>query len=161
VQANAARGLFLQLDGTDYELLQVHFHSPGEHAFAGRTGPLELHLVHRGPSGTLAVLGFLVQEGAANTPWQPFVDALHTGEGEHTTIQLDWPKLIPPSLTTVRYPGSLTTPPCTEGVTWLVAKDPLTMSGGQIQAFINAYAVNSRPRQPLNGRTVTIDSPAP
>ena len=159
VQANAASGLSLKLDGSDYELLQVHFHSPGEHAFDGKSGPVELHFVHRGASGTLAVLGFLVQPGATHPAWQPFVDALRTREGEHAAIQLDWPKLVPASASTVRYAGSLTTPPCTEGVQWLVARDPLAMSTAQIKAFTDAYSGNNRPRQPVGGRTVTVDAP--
>jgi carbonic anhydrase len=158
VQANPPSGLSLKLDGADYELLQAHFHSPGEHAFAGRSGPVELHFVHRGASGTLAVLGFLVQAGPTHPAWQPFVDALRTREGDRATIQLDWPRLVPATATTIRYAGSLTTPPCTEGVQWLVAQEPLTLGNAQIKAFSDAYSGNNRPRRPLEGAVVTIDS---
>ena len=160
VQANAARGLTMKVDGTDYELLQVHFHSPGEHTFAGRTSPLELHFVHRSPSGALAVLGFLVQPGLANPAWQPFVTALGTHEGDRAAIQLDWPRLVPASPATLRYAGSLTTPPCSEGVQWLVAQDALPLSAAQIKTFTDTYSGNNRPRQPLKGRAVTADAGA-
>ncbi|MGH9265038.1 MAG: carbonic anhydrase [Acidimicrobiales bacterium] len=160
VQADAGAGLAMTLDGTDYELLQMHFHAPSEHAFSGRTAPVELHFVHRAASGQLAVLGLLVQEGVTNPAWRPFVDVLGTPEGGHAAVDLDWPALVPTPLTTVRYIGSLTTPPCTEGVQWLVARDTLVLGPAQITAFTDAYADNSRPRQPLNGRAVTVDAPS-
>ena len=128
------------------------------HAFDGKSGPVELHFVHRSTSGGLAVLGFLVQPGATHSAWKPFVDVLPTREGDHAAIQLDWPKLVPASATTIRYAGSLTVPPCREEVQWLVAKDPLAMSNVQIKAFTDAYSGNSRPRQALQNRAVTIDS---
>lgn len=160
IQANAPSGMSINLDGTDYGLLQVHFHSPGEHALGGASGPVELHFVHRSDASVLAVLGFVAQAGADNAAWQPFVDALGTEEGEHTAIQLDWPGLVPASITTIRYPGSLTTPPCTEGVQWLVVRDPLVLGQAQIDAFAKAFSGNNRPLQALNDRMPNVDSPS-
>lgn len=161
VQAVAAAGNTVTVDGTAFPLAQMHFHTPSEHTIGGETFPLEVHFVHIDEAGTITVVGVMIQEGPeANAAWQPFVDALATAEVGVTdqTADLDWNALLPVGHRTYRYEGSLTTPPCTEGVHWLLMTDPIQLSADQIAAFTAAYEGNARPVQPLNGREVLVDS---
>lgn len=159
VQANAAPGNQLVIDGVTYALVQMHFHAPSEHTVAGVPAPLELHFVHKSADGTLAVLGALVQESAhANPAWSPLVAALAAQAAGGATLVIDWPALVPADMTTYRYMGSLTTPPCSEGVHWLVLQTPLLLSAPQIAAFTALYTGNARPLQERNERPVVADS---
>ncbi len=150
----------IDLNGTTYPFLQLHFHAPSEHEIDGQHYPLEVHFVHKTEDGQIAVVGVLVTEGAENAAWKPFTDHIGsaTEDPEATLTELDWSTMLPAVQSTIRYDGSLTTPGCAEGVKWNVMTDPIAMSAEQIAAFTGVYSENSRPVQPLDGRTVVIDS---
>ena len=160
IQVNYDQGSTLTLEGTEYELLQYHFHMPSEHTVDGRHAALELHLVHRSDAGELAVIGVLVDEGEYNAVIAPLVDALPAEPGdtvqlEHGTFDVDG--LIPFDPRYYRYEGSLTTPPCTEGVQWLVMVRQGHASAEQLARFAAVMPENNRPVQPRNARRLVID----
>ena len=139
-----------------YPLIQMHFHTPSEHRVGGRSFPLELHIVHKTATAA-AVVGFLVKRGARNATWAPLIAALpKSGEKELEGVNLR--KLLPADPRTFRYTGSLTTPPCSEGIHWNLMRTPIEMSTAQIAKFRAIYNGNRRPLQPLNGRTITADT---
>lgn len=152
----------LTLDGKTYTLVGLHAHTPGEHALDGRVYPMELHFVHATPLGELAVVGVLVSEGAENPALAPIVDALPGlkpgGEGI-TLSAFDPNRLLPDQSSRIHYRGSLTTPPCSEGVAWNVMATPITASAAQIAAFSARHPANARPLQPLGERTLSIETP--
>lgn len=152
VQAAFGNGpsLALEAAGQRFELFELHFHTPGEHLVNGQAAPMEVHLVHAGPAGTLAVVGVLVREGAANPVLQRIWEAIGKGP-----IPLDATALLPAGRRGYSYSGSLTTPPCTEGVSWYVLQEGIELSGKQLQDFRSLFPEgNARPVQPLNGRPV-------
>ncbi|WP_265587143.1 carbonic anhydrase [Sphingomicrobium arenosum] len=134
-------------------LLQVHFHTPAEHAFDGARYPLVAHFVHATDDGKLGVLGVMFAEGPANPELQKIVDGVARGSGAGLSLELG--ALVPEELHVYRYMGSLTTPPCSEGVNWHVADVPLTASAEQIAAMEAALGPSARSIQPQNGRLVT------
>lgn len=159
IEAEAPEGDTVTVDGATYGLKQVHFHSPSEHTVAGASFPAEFHFVNKDASGAITVVGVLVIQGAAdNAAWTPFIAAASTAVGGETEAELDWPALLPLDLTSYRYAGSLTTPPCTEGVHWVLLKTPVELSAAQIAALQKAYDGNARPTQPLDGRQVSLDT---
>jgi carbonic anhydrase len=159
IQANASDGNTVIVDGAVSPLTQIHFHSPSEHTIDGVSAVAEVHFVHVNDDSVITVVGVMIAEGAvANAAWQPYVDALTTPEGVETPVELDWSAMLPAAHTSYRYTGSLTTPPCTEGVNWLLMSEPVSLSAEQIAAFAAAYEGNNRPVQPLNGRELELDS---
>jgi carbonic anhydrase len=148
----------ITLDGTRYTLAQFHFHAPSEHTLEGEALALELHFVNAAEDGSLAVLGVMVREGGENPAWSGVTDALANTveEGDGADVgQTDLAALLPADPASARrwsYPGSLTTPPCSEGVAWTVFADPIEMSAAQIASFTSAYDGNARPVQPLGDR---------
>ena len=154
IQINPEPGHGIVLDGTRHELSQFHFHRASEHLVDGVPYPMELHLVHRDGGGGLAVVGVLICEGEENAALAPAWACLPPDPGESRAIsgEIDLAALLPPFGTTWRYRGSLTTPPCTEGVAWIVPDEPLPMSPAQIAAFAAIYPNNRRPVQPLGDR---------
>jgi carbonic anhydrase len=159
IEAEAPDGNTVTIDGASFALTQAHMHVPSEHHVAGASFPAEFHFVNKDASGAITVVGVLVTQGAAdNAAWAPFVAAASTQPGAETEAELDWPALLPSDLTSYRYAGSLTTPPCTEGVHWVLLKTPIALSAAQIAALQKAYDGNARPIQPLNGRQVTRDA---
>lgn len=158
VEVELEDGGSVRIGDTAYELVQFHFHAPSEHTIDGRSFPLEAHLVHKSADGRLAVIGLTVEEGAANAALD---DALlyppsHEGDERELADALDATDLLPADLRAYRYPGSLTTPPCSEGVSWLVVAEPVQLSRRQIAAFTTLYPANARPVQPLHGRTISL-----
>jgi carbonic anhydrase len=160
VQVNAAGGDTITVGEERFVLLQYHFHSPSEHHVEGRAFPAEMHLVHKAADGRLAVIGVLFEEGAANPALEPIWANLPASKGveshlPHLTVDAD--DLLPVSRASYRYEGSLTTPPCSEGVTWIVMRAPVTMSSEQLARLRGVLAANNRPVQPLNGRPVVAE----
>jgi carbonic anhydrase len=157
IQVADAGGDTIRLDGVAYRLVQFHFHDPSEHTLAGKSYPMEMHLVHQSADGKLAVLGVLIEEGAENTTLAPLWRALprKAGENGEARIALDTAALLPRDRHVLRYSGSLTTPPCSEGVQWLVFQQPVTLSHAQIVAFTEVIGDDHRPVQSANGRVVT------
>lgn len=145
-------GTGIQYDNVDYEALQMHVHSPSEHTIDGVAAAAEFHFVHANANGDLLVVGVLAEEGAASSAWAPFVDAIE--EGDDDDVTLDLPALLPASLDHYSYSGSLTTPPCAEGVQWIVLSTPIELSSSQIDELEEASHHNARPTQPLGSRVV-------
>lgn len=154
----------LTVNGYTYQLLQMHFHAPSEHKINGKAYPAEAHFVFKNSAGMLAVVGvFLQGGGATNTAWTNFINATTEikGTANATATWMPWGRLISQAgWQSVRYAGSLTTPPCSEGVAWNVMTKPVTLSTAQIEAIEAAYAENARPVQPVGSRYVLIDSSA-
>lgn len=152
----------LRIGGEVFDLLQFHWHTPSEHTINGEYFPLEMHLVHRRDDGSLAVVGVLVRDGTFNRALADlFHDLPHEEDEEREIHRFNLNRLVPHPGHTYRYSGSLTTPPFTEGVSWLVMTDPIEMSREQIRNFTTLFPEgNSRLAQPLNGRSVWTDLPA-
>jgi carbonic anhydrase len=157
IQVNYAPGSSIVLDGKTYDLVQFHFHHLSETTINGQHAPLEGHLVHKSKDGNLVVVAVLFKEGAANrdvsTVWSNLPKA-EGSENKPAQVEVNAAQLLPDKHTYYTFPGSLTTPPCTEGVTWLVMVHKMTASKEQIDAFAALYPDNSRPVQSLNGRTI-------
>lgn len=158
-------GGFIGTGRRRFELLQFHFHAPSEHTVEGGAEyPMEMHLVHQHRSGRLAVVALFVRRGAENQALARVWDELPDEAGEEIAVGalLDVGDVLPADRRYYRYDGSLTTPPCTEGVLWHVLLEPIEMSTEQIDAFVTALEAsccrrNNRPAQPLNGRRVVLD----
>lgn len=160
IQINYPGGDTLTLGGTAYELVQYHFHNPSEHTVAGNPFPMEMHMVHRTADGRLAVVGVLIVEGAHNAAFDPVWANLPTVKGMKThmpSVNVDVDALLPTVRTSWRYDGSLTTPPCSEDVKWIVMTTPIALSTEQIRAFTTLVHDNNRPLQAVNGRAVVTD----
>ena len=159
VQVDYRPGSSLEVDGLTFELKQFHFHAPSENTFSGKHFPLEGHLVHADKDGNLAVIGVMFTEGAPNPILASLLQLMPGKEGEHkalTDLQSSLQMLpVEPQHHYYRFTGSLTTPPCSEGVRWLVLQKPAAASRAQIDAIAKAaHAPNNRPVQPLNARKV-------
>jgi carbonic anhydrase len=142
----------VEYNGVEYTLLQMHYHDPSEHTVDGEAAPVEFHFVHQDDEGNLLVIGVLGTEGAENAAYDTFVAG--TEASEDTSGSADLPAMLPESLDHFAYSGSLTTPPCTEGVQWVVLQTPVELSSEQIAQLQEAYPHNARPVQPLNDREV-------
>ncbi|WP_166789760.1 carbonic anhydrase [Cryobacterium fucosi] len=146
-------GETLTFAGDEYSLQQMHAHVPSEHTVNGQPAAAELHLVHADADGRLLVLGILVTEGQASDALMPFIEAAtHVADEEDVTMDVS--AVLPPSLENYEYSGSLTTPPCTEDVQWVVMSTPISMSAEQIGTLEGAHSHNARPTQPLGDRVV-------
>ena len=148
-------GNTLELNGKTYTLKQFHFHHPSEHTVAGAAFPMEIHFVHTHADGSIAVLGVFIKEGAENASLLPIWEAMPTHESEVLTVRnatINPSDLLPNEGDTFRYFGSLTTPPCSEIVSWLVFQRPIEASRAQIEQFSQIFAHNARPVQPQNRR---------
>ncbi|WP_028390675.1 MULTISPECIES: carbonic anhydrase [Bacillaceae] len=161
VQANAATpSNSIIVEGKEYNLAQFHFHTPSEHQFNGQLLDMELHLVHQDANGELAVLGVMIQEGKENEKLASIWSVLPNGETKKDISikePIDLQALLPSDQTFFYYNGSLTTPPCTEEVKWIIFENPIEMSKEQIQAFQQIFPDNHRPVQPLNEREIIKD----
>ena len=158
IQVNYTEGSSVLINGEAYELLQFHFHTPSEHTTSGEAFAMELHFVHRNAAGELAVVGIMMKKGAAhpaiNTIWEhiPGKEEMSAVEG----VAIDAANLLPKNMTYFSYEGSLTTPPCSEGVHWNILTEPIQVSEEQIAIFESQYQVNARPIQPVNGRVIEL-----
>jgi carbonic anhydrase len=156
VQVNVGAGNAIEVRGRRYELQQFHFHRPSEERINGRQYDMDVHLVHKDPEGRLAVVAVLLERGAA----QPVVQAvwnnlpLEKGEEHRAQVALDLNHLLPADRGYYTYMGSLTTPPCDEGVLWMVMRQPVAVSQGQIDIFGRLYPMNARPVQAASGRLI-------
>ncbi len=160
IQVDFPDGDSLVVGGERFRLVQLHFHAPSEHTVAGRGLPMEMHLVHRSDSGVLAVLGVLIAEGSRNPAYDPIFELLPrevTADEDLSGLTLDLEGMLPKRRVAYRYAGSLTTPPCSEGVRWLVLAEPVELSADQIATFVEIYDHNNRPTQPLHGRSLVLE----
>jgi len=153
------------VDGARFDLVEFHFHHPSEHAWRGKRYAMELHLVHRTAAGLAGVVGVFLEE--RRRPDNPALEVLWqnlpTTKGVRTylPVPFDAASLLPADRHGIRYIGSLTTPPCTEGVRWWVLDQPIPISSDQVARFAALFADNSRPLQPLNGRKLLAERPLP
>lgn len=156
VQVNVAAGSSIEVMGRRYELVQFHFHRPSEERIDGRAFDMVAHLVHKDLEGRLAVVAVLLERGSA----QPVVQAvwnnlpLEKGDELAARAPLDLNALLPAERQYYTYMGSLTTPPCSEGVLWMVLKQPVPISPEQISVFARLYPMNARPVQAASGRLI-------
>jgi len=158
VQVNYDEGSSITLDNVKYNLLQFHFHDPSEHTVGGKSFGMEVHLVHKNAKGELAVVGLLINEGKENAvlaeTWKNM--PAKADEKKALSSKINAQDLLPSDHSYYRYTGSLTTPPCSEGVNWLVFTTPIEMSKAQIAAFKKIINKNARPVQPINARKVRV-----
>ena len=175
IEVTYPEGSRIYIDGTAYQLLQFHFHAPSEHTVAGKPFEIEAHFVHKSDEGNLAVVGLLIEKGRHNSFYDPVWDHLPTVPGETQRVEVDENHRVDPRMMlspngqvrdsvvqpfphAYRYEGSLTTPPCSESVQWIVLTTPIEMSEAQIAAFKAIIHDNNRPVQPLNGRKLLVNS---
>jgi carbonic anhydrase len=157
VQVTAPPGNTMILGTRSYELLQFHFHKPSEERIAGKVYEMAAHFVHKSKDGRTAVLAVMFSPGpdhpVIQTLWNHL--PLEAGRDEEITgVKVDLQALLPRSRGYFTYMGSLTTPPCTEGVQWVVLKTPVPISRGQVNVFSKLYGMNARPLQPAHGRLI-------
>jgi carbonic anhydrase len=157
IQADYAAGSTLTVNGKSFELKQIHFHTPSEHQVKGEYFPLEAHFVHADAEGHLAVLAVLYDYGSENEAlkklWQQMPKKPGQQEGMASRVRAE--ELLPEQRDYLRLNGSLTTPPCTEGVLWLIMKNPGMVSKAQVEEFRSVMGgANNRPVQLLNARTI-------
>lgn len=149
-------GSTLNWDGKAYELKQAHLHGGSEHTVNGTRYELEFHLVHKHSDNDLSVIGVFIEEGAENAFFNQFFDMLPEIEGEHytDTTTINVADILPTSGGYYNYSGSLTTPPCSEVVNWIVMKEPVQASATQIEKLKAILHISYRPTQKLYKRTV-------
>ncbi|UUW17345.1 carbonic anhydrase [Serratia ureilytica] len=146
-----------RLDNRTFTLRQYHFHAPSENLIDGKRYPLEAHFVHADAQGQMAVIAVMFEVGQENTALQPLIESMPKEKDHAVAIdkRFDLSPLFPADRHYYRFSGSLTTPPCTEGLRWLVMKEPVTLSAAQLAKFQQALEhSNNRPIQPLNGRVI-------
>jgi len=153
IQVNVDNDSYLEIDGRRFFLLQFHFHTPSENHINGRSFPMEAHFVHQDDEGDLAVVAVMFVEGKENRNFQKLVDNLPINS-KISYAHIDFKSILPYRLSYYRFNGSLTTPPCSEGVRWIVLKKPVEVSHEQIEALHKLMHYNNRPIQPLNARII-------
>ncbi|WP_282085602.1 carbonic anhydrase [Aquimarina algiphila] len=161
VQFNYDMGSYASLDNINYDLLQFHFHTGSEHTVNGKRYPMEMHLVHQDPiTKLLGVVGVFFEEGEENDVLEEYLDDLPEQKGDHftNTSTFKVEDLLPGDMDFYTYGGSLTTPGCSEIVTWFVVKESITASTEQLEKFESIMHKNYRPTQDLNGRIVKTKS---
>jgi carbonic anhydrase len=155
LQVNVEAGSWLEAEGDRFQLLQFHFHSPSEHRVKSKLFPFEAHFVHADESGALAVVGVLFEEGAKKSIISAIEAAASEEEGSAPfEIGLDQVEFQPKSEPYFRYNGSLTTPPCSEGVRWYVLQSTATVTAEEVKIFIDRIGADARGAQPLNARII-------
>ena len=174
IEVASPEGNWIKVEGRRYQLLQFHFHAPSEHTVAGKPFEMEAHFVHKSEDGNLAVVGLLIEEGSHNFAFDPIWAHLPAIPGETQRVEvnenspLDFFLMLSPNGQVTDegvqplsgyyyYDGSLTTPPCSEDVKWIVLTTRIEMSEAQISAFKAIIHDNNRPVQPLNGRELLTD----
>ncbi len=161
IQINYAPGSTLSVAGKAYELKQLHFHAPSENQIGGESFPMEAHFVHADAAGNLAVLALMIEEGYENKALKNAWSHMPEKAGENLALSKPFnaSELLPSydddELEYYRFNGSLTTPPCSEGVVWMVLKETVQASADQIEKFAHImHHPNNRPVQPINARVI-------
>ncbi len=159
IQSNSAKKSYIVAGGKKFTLLQFHFHNPSENTVDGKHADAEMHLVHKADDGQLAVVAVLFNKGEGQKALgQVFHNAPSEAGETHNVegVSVDPAALLPADHTYYRFSGSLTTPPCSEGVLWMVMKETKTISEKSLQKFQHIISGNNRPVQPLNGRVINV-----
>lgn len=157
IQVNVSEGNTLELDNDVFTLQQFHFHSPSENEIKGKHFPMEVHFVYKDKDGAITVMALMFEQGKPNQQLEQAWQQMPTEVGKIDTLNnpVDIKALLPKKLDFYRFSGSLTTPPCTEGVRWIVLEHETNASNEQIQKFHSImHHDNNRPVQPLNGRII-------
>ena len=156
IQVTVAPGNYLTVQNRMYELMQFHFHRPSEERINGKGFEMVVHLVHKDVEGKLAVLAILLERGQPQNTIQTVWNNLPLEKNElvQPAVVLDPAELLPQRRDYFTYMGSLTEPPCAEGVLWLVMKQPMQVSPAQMALFSRLYPLNARPIQPTSGRVI-------
>ena len=163
IQVNYQEGSSRRLNGKSYKLRQFHFHDPSEHHIDGKTYPMEMHLVHQDDAGHTLVVGLLMAFGKENQVFSRAGDLLEQQTGHRlppevgeisVNVPFNLMDLLPSNTHHFSYHGSLTTPPCSEGVQWIILKTPIEISKIQAERFTTIIGPNARPLQPLGGREI-------
>ncbi|NDP58534.1 MAG: carbonic anhydrase family protein [Oxalobacteraceae bacterium] len=156
IQVNMGAGNTITVAGKLYELVQFHFHRPSEERINGRNFPMVAHLVHKDADGKLAVVAAMITEGVPSPLVQIIWNNLPLEKNEATspTMVIDMNQMLPVRREYYTYMGSLTSPPCSEGVLWLVMKEPIQLSAQQMAIFARLYPMNARPIQVGSGRLI-------
>ena len=161
IQYNFEQGDYITYDGVKYDLKQIHFHEASEHTINGVRYPMEMHMVHTNAKNEYAVLAVMAEEGEGSEPFNFLEKYLPLNQGEEKTVDasFDLNLNFPSNKKYYYYKGSLTTPPCTEGVNWFVYKTPITISLEQVKALQKLMPLNNyRTERPLNNRVVQTNS---
>ena len=156
IQVNYVAGSTLQVEGREFELKQFHFHTPSENTINQRSFPMEVHLVHADKSGNLAVIGIMMNLGDDNSAVAAAMELAPETEGKMAVDgAIDVRHLLPQQQDYFRFNGSLTTPPCSEGVIWLVMKHPISVKKEDMEKLSRlVHGHNARPVQPINARPI-------
>lgn len=157
IQIDIAGDNGITVRGSRYQLVQLHFHHPSEERINYRSFAMVAHLVHKDYLGRLAVVAVLLEPGAANAVINNFWTYMPLGPGDRVVMptgSVDINGLLPKDRRYYQFMGSLTTPPCSEEVLWMILKQPVTLSPEQMRLFAQQYPNNARPVQPINGRVV-------
>jgi carbonic anhydrase len=158
IKAGYDAGSEIMVDGLRYNLLQVHWHTPSENNIEGKSFPMEAHFVHGDADGNLAVVGVMYSEGSKNEAIAAVWDHMPAEEGaisKDAKVMVNAMDMLPANKDYYRFNGSLTTPPCTEGVRWMVMKDAVEVSAEQVEAFHSKFhGDTNRPVQAINARPV-------
>jgi carbonic anhydrase len=157
IVVNYESGSFMSVSKKKYALTQFHFHRPSEEKINGKSFDMSVHLVHTDKKGKLAVVTVLLEQGADNFLVRELWKHLPTTkekENRLDNVQIDVSRILPSDRSYYTFSGSLTTPPCSEGVTWFVLKHPTAVSREDIERFSQLYRNNARPTQPLYERIV-------
>jgi carbonic anhydrase len=156
IQVNVAPGNSIEVMGQRFELVQFHFHRPSEERIDGKAFDMVAHLVHKTLEGRLAVVAVLLEKGSAQPVVQNVWNNLPLEKGDQIAARtpIDLNRLLPTERGYFTYMGSLTTPPCSEGVLWMVMKQPVPISAEQIGIFARLYPMNARPIQQASGRLI-------
>ena len=156
VQVNVANGGAIRVGAAEYKLVQFHFHAPSEELVNGKAHAMVAHLVHKNADGKLAVVAVEISSGKESAALKPILDAMPAKVGATKAISegFNVASILPTGRGYYTFTGSLTTPPCSEGVRWYVLKDAVEISAAQLAAFKKLYPMNARPVQPLNGRSL-------
>jgi len=161
IEVHVNPGSYIVANGVRYDLVQFHFHHPSEHSIKNRLADMELHLVHKSADGKLAVVAVRLNEdrGFPNATLAALWQYLPTraGQEEKVADMVNPGGMLPSDRGYWTYAGSLTTPPCTEGVRWFVFEQELDISREQLNAFAALYKMNARPTQDLHGRKIEAD----
>lgn len=155
VQVDYGSGSHIIVDGHRFDLLQFHFHTPSEHLITGKTYPMEMHLVHKDANGALAVVGVMFESGSQNIALSEIWRHLpkHARKPAHVAgVVINARDLLPNDRRFHHYKGSLTTPPCSEGVNWFVMDTPIQAGGSQVAKFMKIIGENARPVQSAHNR---------
>jgi carbonic anhydrase len=156
IQLNIGETSVLGYGNTNYRFAQFHFHHPSEHLIAGKSFPMEVHFVHANAAGSLAVIGVLMTAGRPNAAFNKIVATMPEKQGPPVAADaaINPGALLPAARTYYRYWGSLTTPPCSETVDWLLLTEPLQVAEADIARFARLFPMNARPVQKASRRFV-------